>query len=160
GEPPPSDAALVPRHLPRPPRGLRQHRPRRGDAGLSGHRGVGHRRSDGCAHGLLARRAVSRSPGARRRRAYARRRATPRGLRLSAPRQTRRRARCTPTELLMLLEWIYAFLFTQAVEVPIYVFALRGGPETPPQRALAKRVLIAFGASALTHPIVWFVIPQ
>jgi hypothetical protein len=46
--------------------------------------------------------------------------------------------------------WLAAFLFTQVVEVqvPIYGYALRG------------RALVAFGASALTHPIVWFVIPR
>lgn len=44
--------------------------------------------------------------------------------------------------------WLAAFLFTQLVEVPIYTYALRG------------RALVAFGASALTHPIVWFVIPR
>jgi hypothetical protein len=43
--------------------------------------------------------------------------------------------------------WLWAFLFTQAVEVPIYVLGLRARP------------IEAFGATALTHPIVWFVIP-
>lgn len=42
--------------------------------------------------------------------------------------------------------WLSAFLLTQLVEVPIYGYALRG------------RLLLAFGASALTHPIVWFAI--
>lgn len=46
------------------------------------------------------------------------------------------------------MSWLLAFLFTQAVEIPIYVFGLRVRPYE------------AFGASALTHPIVWFVIPQ
>jgi hypothetical protein len=45
------------------------------------------------------------------------------------------------------VRWLWAFLFTQAVEVPIYVFGLRARP------------IEALGASALTHPIVWFVIP-
>jgi len=40
--------------------------------------------------------------------------------------------------------WLRAFLFTQLVEVPIYVRGLRCGP------------LVAFGASAITHTIVWF----
>jgi hypothetical protein len=44
--------------------------------------------------------------------------------------------------------WLAAFLFTQIIEVPIYTRALRG------------RALVAFGASALTHPIVWFVLPR
>ncbi|MFM2418153.1 MAG: hypothetical protein RL385_2876 [Pseudomonadota bacterium] len=48
-----------------------------------------------------------------------------------------------------LLRWIFAFLFTQAVEVPIY------------KRMLGVTVLRAFGASAITHPLLWFVVfPQ
>jgi hypothetical protein len=42
--------------------------------------------------------------------------------------------------------WLSAFLFTQLVEMPIY------------RRGLGVSWLAAFGASALTHPIVWFVI--
>jgi hypothetical protein len=42
--------------------------------------------------------------------------------------------------------YLLAFCFTQAVEMPIYVAALDCG------------WLAAFGASLLTHPIVWFVI--
>ncbi|UQA62699.1 hypothetical protein [Polyangium aurulentum] len=45
------------------------------------------------------------------------------------------------------MPWLWAFLFTQAVEMPIYMLGLRVRP------------IEAFGASALTHPIVWFVIP-
>lgn len=82
-----------------------------------------------------------------------------------------------------------AFAITQLVEVPIYLRALRGArgspapaasrapapaaPPSPPRAAqetpapspastgtsLARRAAIAFGASALTHPIVWFVMP-
>ena len=44
--------------------------------------------------------------------------------------------------------WFFAFLFTQAVEVPIYVYGGRARWDE------------GFCASALTHPIVWFVIPQ
>jgi hypothetical protein len=40
--------------------------------------------------------------------------------------------------------WLLAFAFTQLVEVPIYV------------RGLRCRPLTAFGASLLTHPVVWF----
>jgi hypothetical protein len=50
--------------------------------------------------------------------------------------------------------WLLAFLFTQAVEVPIYARALAG------TRWARHALLIAFGASAITHPIVWFVIPH
>lgn len=45
----------------------------------------------------------------------------------------------------MLEAWLRAFLFTQVVEVPIYRFGLRAS------------LLRAFGASAITHPIVWIV---
>lgn len=50
--------------------------------------------------------------------------------------------------------WLIAFAFTQIVEVPIYLWALRG--HNP---SLAKRLGLAFGASAITHPVVWFVFP-
>lgn len=43
------------------------------------------------------------------------------------------------------LAWLAAFAFTQAVEVPVY---RRGGCSWAG----------AFGASAITHPVVWFVI--
>jgi hypothetical protein len=55
------------------------------------------------------------------------------------------------------LPWLWAFLFTQAVEVPIYLRAFSARLEGV---ALWRRLLIAFGASLLTHPIVWFVIPM
>ena len=42
--------------------------------------------------------------------------------------------------------WLFAFAFTQIVEIPIY------------RRLFRCSVLRAFGASALTHPVVWFVI--
>ncbi len=84
------------------------------------------------------------------------------------------------------LRWfLLAFALTQLVEVPIYARALRvserapsssspspsplssplpsplssPSPSSPARRPLAARVVIAFGASALTHPIVWFVMP-
>jgi hypothetical protein len=44
--------------------------------------------------------------------------------------------------------WLAAFLLTQLVEVPIYAKALRG------------RAHIAFAASAITHPAVWFGFPH
>jgi hypothetical protein len=40
--------------------------------------------------------------------------------------------------------WLAAFVFTELVEVPIY------------STALGCSLLAAFGASAITHPIVWF----
>jgi hypothetical protein len=48
-------------------------------------------------------------------------------------------------------QWLVAFLFTQAVEVPIYTVALA-------PRRWGPRVTIAFGASLLTHPAVWVVV--
>jgi len=45
-------------------------------------------------------------------------------------------------------EWLLAFLFTQVVEVPIYSVALKRFPWGP-------RLAAAFGASLLTHPVVW-----
>jgi hypothetical protein len=42
--------------------------------------------------------------------------------------------------------WLWAFIFTQMVEVPIYSVGLR------------VRILPALGASAITHPILWFVL--
>lgn len=53
--------------------------------------------------------------------------------------------------------WIGAFFFTQAIEVPIYVRALRRGAE--PRPTLGRAAAVAFGASAITHPVVWFVMP-
>lgn len=62
--------------------------------------------------------------------------------------------------------WLSAFLFTQAVEIPIYLRA-QLAPRDGDQRADAQRappwpraLLVAFAASAITHPIVWFVIPR
>lgn len=45
----------------------------------------------------------------------------------------------------MILAWLKAFAFTQIVEIPIYRYGLRCS------------LLRAFGASAITHPIVWLV---
>jgi hypothetical protein len=45
------------------------------------------------------------------------------------------------------MPWFWAFLFTQVVEVPIYM------------RGMRARFHESLGASSLTHPIVWFVIP-
>lgn len=42
--------------------------------------------------------------------------------------------------------WLAAFVFTQLVEVPIYAVGLR------------TSIPAALGASAITHPIVWFVL--
>ncbi len=55
------------------------------------------------------------------------------------------------------MKWLIAFAFTQAFEVPIYLYAMRSQKLDAP---LWERLLIAFGASALTHPIVWFLLPS
>lgn len=52
----------------------------------------------------------------------------------------------------MIAAWLRAFLLTQAVEMGVYVHA------TSPARPRRERLAIAFGASAITHPLVWFVI--
>lgn len=54
------------------------------------------------------------------------------------------------------MKWLEAFLFTQAFEIPIYLLVMHRQ-----KLALdwARRALVAFGATALTHPIVWFVLP-
>lgn len=50
----------------------------------------------------------------------------------------------------LLREWLLAFVLTQAIEAPLYArFALSG----------ARRLPRALVPSALTHPVVWFVIP-
>lgn len=51
-----------------------------------------------------------------------------------------------------ILRWLAAFVLTQCVEMGIYVQA----HATP--RPLRERVAIAFACSAITHPLVWFVI--
>jgi hypothetical protein len=56
-----------------------------------------------------------------------------------------------PEPLLPPLEWsrwLVAFAATQAVEVPIYVLALR-------EHAWRQRLWVAFMASVITHPIAW-----
>jgi len=50
------------------------------------------------------------------------------------------------------MTWLAAFALTEAVEAPVYLFA---GRKLPPGR----RWLLALGASAATHPAVWFAFP-
>lgn len=47
--------------------------------------------------------------------------------------------------------WLKAFVLTQIIEMPIYFSSLQG-------REWWKRMLIAYGASALTHPLVWWAV--
>ena len=44
--------------------------------------------------------------------------------------------------------WLWAFAFTQLIEVPVYM------------RLLACRPVRAFGATALTHPLIWYAFPH
>jgi hypothetical protein len=55
------------------------------------------------------------------------------------------------------MSWLVAFAFTQAFEVPIYLWVMR---RQAVELSTLGRLLVAFGASALTHPIVWFVLPR
>lgn len=58
--------------------------------------------------------------------------------------------------------WLSGFLFTQAVEVPLYVAAMRAwaDEDAPFRPRLPAQIAVAFGASLITHPVVWFVIPR
>jgi hypothetical protein len=53
------------------------------------------------------------------------------------------------------MSWWTAFALTQAIEIPLYLLGMRGSALT-----LGWRLAAAFGASALTHPVVWFVLPE
>jgi hypothetical protein len=64
-----------------------------------------------------------------------------------------------------LTAWLVAFLFTQVVEVPIYVIPLTrvsneaaqgGGRAT----GILARLCYAFLPSLVTHPVVWFAFPH
>lgn len=51
------------------------------------------------------------------------------------------------------MSWWTAFAITQAVELPVYLWGTRGS-----DLRLGERIAVGFGASALTHPVVWFVL--
>lgn len=51
--------------------------------------------------------------------------------------------------------WFAAFALTFAVEAPIVALLLRGSGIAP-----ARAVALALFANLVTHPLVWFVIPQ
>ena len=55
-----------------------------------------------------------------------------------------------------MVSWPVAFALTQALELPFYAV---GVAQPATRRSLPRRLLIGFGASALTHPWVWFVLP-
>jgi hypothetical protein len=46
-----------------------------------------------------------------------------------------------------LTHWAFAFTLTQVIEIPVYM------------RGARVSAIVAGGASALTHPVVWFVMP-
>ena len=46
------------------------------------------------------------------------------------------------------IAWAWAFAFTQTVEIPVY------------RRLLGCGIGRAFGASALTHPLIWWSFPH
>lgn len=56
------------------------------------------------------------------------------------------------------LRWLVAYCFTHLVEMGVYVNALGLSGDTA--RPMRERLAIAFGASAITHPLVWFAIPD
>src|SRR4051812_19434080 len=57
--------------------------------------------------------------------------------------------------------WLSAFAFTQAVEVPLYVAAFqKSALPRKTERSIGELALLGFGASLITHPFVWFFIPQ
>jgi hypothetical protein len=60
------------------------------------------------------------------------------------------------------IHWLAAFSITQLVEVPIYVRALLGddGRDAGRVRGWPAALALAFAASTITHPIVWFVMPR
>ncbi|MBL8973557.1 MAG: hypothetical protein JNK56_23415, partial [Myxococcales bacterium] len=63
----------------------------------------------------------------------------------------------------MISAWFSAFVFTQALEMPIYLAAFRrrvdARGEPLPRESLRWRLGFGFLASMATHPYVWFVIP-
>lgn len=49
-------------------------------------------------------------------------------------------------------DWPGAFLLTQVIEIPIYCWLANKLPWW-------RRAVYAFGASTITHPIIWFCLP-
>lgn len=77
------------------------------------------------------------------------------------------------SDLTYVWAWLQAFAFTQAIEIPIYAHYLRHTRRQVSRDGIAaemsmlegsalsltSRCLLAFGASAITHPFVWFIFP-
>ena len=49
-------------------------------------------------------------------------------------------------------DWSTAFLLTQGVEAPLYLWAARSLPGM-------RRTVYALGASTITHPVIWCCLP-
>jgi len=56
----------------------------------------------------------------------------------------------------MITSWLLAFALTQVIEAPIYTVGIHRST----QRRWTTALAIALGASAITHPFVWFVFPN
>lgn len=59
-----------------------------------------------------------------------------------------------PLTTAMAWAWLQAFCVTQCVETPLYACGLAAV-----DKRWSRRLLWGFGASAITHPIVWFGMP-
>lgn len=53
------------------------------------------------------------------------------------------------------MAWLGAFVLTQLVEAPLYVWCLRRWSTSP----TSERVVLALLPSALTHPLLWLAFP-
>ena len=53
------------------------------------------------------------------------------------------------------MTWIMAFTLTQVIEITVGMLFWRDDKVSSP-----KKVAILFGASLITHPMVWFIFPQ
>lgn len=51
------------------------------------------------------------------------------------------------------MTWPIAFALTQVLEMPVYWWGTRSS-----ELSVGQRLAAGFGASALTHPILWFVL--
>lgn len=54
-----------------------------------------------------------------------------------------------------MIPWATAFALTQLVEVPVWLRA-----QAEDERGWTQRLVIAFAASAITHPVVWWGFPE
>jgi hypothetical protein len=52
--------------------------------------------------------------------------------------------------------WAEAFAFTQLCELPVWTLAFKRAGDA---ESWLEAAVLAFAASAITHPVVWFVFP-